>query len=83
MLPYPSERDCAIHITTNMVHYNLWELIGTYTASLPAFQKAMDFINKKELQLELLIEEEYSMEQVQEAFEAPSRPDQYRVMLNL
>ena len=43
----------------------------------------MDFINKKELQLELLIEEEYSMEQVQEAFEAASRPDQYRVMLNL
>lgn len=79
---YP-EPDWGISITPNMVHYNLWELIGTYTASLPAFQKAMDFINKKELQLELLIEEEYSMEQVQEAFEAASRPDQYRVMLNL
>lgn len=79
---YP-EPDWGISITPNMVHYNLWEIIGTYTASLPAFQKAMDFINKKELQLDLLIDGEYPMAQVQEAFKAASMPDQYRIMLKL
>ena len=79
---YP-EPDWGIQLTPNMIHYNLWEIIGTYTASVSAFQQAMDLINKKDLDLEHLIDGEYPADHVQEAFEAASTPDSYRIMLKI
>ncbi len=79
---YP-EPNWGVDITPNLVHYKLWEIIGTYTATNFAFQKAMDFINSKALNLELLKEKSFKQENVQEAFIEANKYDKYRVLIDL
>ncbi|WP_040213142.1 zinc-dependent alcohol dehydrogenase [Clostridium polynesiense] len=79
---YPAP-EWGMNIDPNLIHYNLWEIIGTYTASTFAFQQAMDLINKEDLNLDLLIDGEFDQDKLQEAFEAASTPDMFRVLLNI
>jgi len=68
-------------ITPNLVHYQLWEIIGAYGSSLKAYQKSADLLSSGELKIEPLIEERYPLHDIQKAFEKASTPGNFRVSL--
>jgi len=70
-------------ITPNLVHYKIWEIIGTYGASLKYYQESVDLLNKKVLNVKPLIEEKYDLINIQKAFEKASMPGSYRVSIIL
>jgi 2-desacetyl-2-hydroxyethyl bacteriochlorophyllide A dehydrogenase len=66
-------------IDPNLVHYKLWEIYGTVGASLGDYQRAVDILAKKALNLEGLIEARYPLDDVQKAFEHATTVGSYRV----
>jgi L-iditol 2-dehydrogenase len=68
-------------ISPNLVHYQLWEIIGAYGSSLKAYQKSADILSSGELKMGPLIEERYPLKDIQKAFEHASTPGNFRVSL--
>jgi L-iditol 2-dehydrogenase len=70
-------------ISPNLVHYKIWEIIGTYGASLKDYQEASELLSRKVFNLKPLIEEKFILTNVQEAFKKASSPGSYRVSVIL
>lgn len=68
-----------LHVDSNLIHYRKMELIGTFSADVCDFEKAARMISEKKIDLSKLVEAKYSLDRVQEAFEAAVVPGAYRV----
>jgi threonine dehydrogenase-like Zn-dependent dehydrogenase len=67
----------------NAVHYQLWEIIGTYGCSSRDYQVAAGLLSKKEILTKPLLEKKYSLQDIQKAFEHATQPGMYRVTLEI
>lgn len=67
----------------NMVHYNLWEIIGTYGCSTKDYQEAATLLSKRNINAEPLIEAKYSLKNIQKAFENAVIPGTYRISITI
>jgi len=65
----------------NMVHYNLWEIIGTYGCSTKDYEEAAALLSKRNINTEPLIEEKYHLKDIQKAFEKAATPGTYRTAI--
>jgi len=70
-------------IDPNLVHYKIWEIIGTYGASLKDYQEASELLSKKIFNLKPLTEKKFTLTNIQEAFKKDSSPGSYRVSMIL
>ncbi len=66
-----------------MVHYNLWEIIGTYGCSTKDYQEAATLLSKRNINAEPLIEAKYSLKNIQKAFENAVIPGTYRISITI
>jgi threonine dehydrogenase-like Zn-dependent dehydrogenase len=71
------------NLDPNTVHYKLLEIIGTYGCSTADYQKATDLLSDNEINVTPLIEEKYSLDDIQRAFEKATTPDTYRISVVL
>lgn len=77
---YPEPEIC---VSSNKVHYNEYELIGTYNADQSDYQIAAQLLNEGKMKVDQLISCAISIDRVQEAFEIASTPGKYRVSLSM
>lgn len=70
-------------LTLNLIHYDLLEIIGTYGCSTMDYQCAVEMINSNNINVEKLVEDRYSLDEVKKAFEAATKQDSYRVSVLL
>ena len=70
-------------IDPNLVHYKIWEIIGTYGASLKDYQESSELLSKKVFDLKPLIEKKFTLTNIQDAFEKASSLGSYRVSIIL
>ena len=70
-------------IDPNLVHYKIWEIIGTYGANLKDYQESSELLSKKVFDLKPLIEKKFTLTNIQEAFEKASSLGSYRVSIIL
>jgi len=73
----------ALDIDHNYIHYQLLELIGTYSCSASDFQTAVVLIGDRKIDLSRLIEAMYPLDEIQEAFTRASLAEGYRVAISL
>ena len=69
----------AWNIDPNIVHYKLWEVIGTYGCGPSEIQTAVNLLSKRIIDVSPLVEEGIPLEEIQHAFEKASTPNNYRV----
>ena len=62
----------------NTVHYKLWEIIGTFGCSAADYQRAVNMLSEKAVDVSLLVENRVPLEEIQKAFEKASTPDTFR-----
>jgi len=67
----------------NPVHYQLWEVIGTYGCSTRDYQVAANLLSKKDILTAPLLEDTYPLKDIQKAFEQATVPGMYRVTLEI
>lgn len=67
----------------NMVHYNLWEIIGTYGCSTKDYEEAATLLSKRDINTETLIEAKYPLKDIQKAFEKAATPGTYRTAITI
>ncbi|MBN2395066.1 MAG: alcohol dehydrogenase catalytic domain-containing protein [Candidatus Atribacteria bacterium] len=67
----------------NPVHYQLWEIIGTYGCSTQDYLNATVLLSKKYILTAPLLEKKYSLEDIQKAFEKATTPGTYRVTIEI
>ncbi|AGB19357.1 zinc-dependent alcohol dehydrogenase [Thermoanaerobacterium thermosaccharolyticum] len=72
-----------LKISSNDIHYRKMELIGTYNADIDSFFDAAEYLNKRLINVQPLIEESFPLEYIQKAFEIASIPGNYRVSVKL
>lgn len=70
-----------IGIDSNEVHYRKINITGAFSADYKDFKEASRLLNERKLDVSLLIDETYSLDQLQEAFNAATKPGQYRVSI--
>lgn len=63
----------------NAVHYKLLQIIGTYGCTPADFEQAAEFLGKRIVNVNGLIQSRYKLDDIQEAFSAASTKDAYRV----
>lgn len=71
----------AWKLDSNLVHYKLLEIIGTFGCSTADYQLSTELLNDKKIDVSPLIEERYLLKNVQEAFVKAASPDTYRVVV--
>jgi Threonine dehydrogenase and related Zn-dependent dehydrogenases len=71
------------NLDPNSVHYNSWEIIGTYGCSTADYQEASTLLSSKKINVDPLIEKRFSLEDAQKAFEKAATPDTYRTSVTL
>jgi len=71
------------NLDPNSVHYNLWQIIGTYGCSTADYQKASELLSGKIINVTPLIEDRFGLQDIQKAFEKASTPDNYRVSVTI
>jgi L-iditol 2-dehydrogenase len=69
----------AWNIDPNTVHYQQWEVIGTYGCGPSEFQTSVDLLSRGAIDVTPLVEERIPLKEIQHAFEKASTPDNYRV----
>jgi len=67
------------NIDPNIVHYKLWEVIGTYGCGPSEIQTAVDLLSKRAIDVSPLVEDRMPLEDIQLAFEKASTPNNFRV----
>jgi threonine dehydrogenase-like Zn-dependent dehydrogenase len=67
------------NLDPNSVHYQLWNIIGTYGCSTCDFQEASEMLSAGHINVEYLVEERFELKDLQKAFERASTPDMYRI----
>jgi len=67
------------NLDPNSVHYNLWEIIGTYGCSTADYQEASELLGSKTINVTPLIEDRLTLRDIQKAFEKAASPNSYRV----
>ena len=67
----------------NPVHYQLWEVIGTYGCSTRDYQVASTLLSNKSILAAPLLEEKFPLNDIQKAFEKATMPGMYRVTLEI
>lgn len=68
-------------IDPNLVHYNFWQVIGTYGASLKNWQEAVELLSYKKINVTPLIEKRFPLNDIQKAFESAVTPGTYRISI--
>ena len=63
----------------NPVHYKLWDVIGTFGCGPSEFQTAADLLNTRSIDVSPLVEDRMPLNELQQAFEKASTPDNFRV----
>jgi len=67
----------------NLVHYKFLNVIGTYGCSPSDFQYACDLLENESINVERLIQAKFHLDDIQNAFEAASKKDAFRVSVML
>ncbi len=67
------------NLEPNPVHYQMYEIIGTYGCSTADYQLASELLSKGLIDPTPLIEDRFPLKDIQRAFEKASTPDTYRV----
>lgn len=70
-------------IDPNTIHYNLWEIIGTYGTTLRDYQRAANLLSNGIFNVRPLIEERFPLSDVQKAFEKAAEKDSYRISITI
>lgn len=73
---YPAPK---IGIDANEVHYRKISIFGAFSADYKDFKEAARLLNERKIDVSNLIDETYSFDELQEAFEASTKLGQYRV----
>ena len=68
-------------IEPNAIHYNLWEILGTYGARLEDFQLASELLSDRRINVKPLIEAKFKLSDIQKAFEKAATLGSYRVSI--
>lgn len=71
------------NLKPNPVHYQLWEIIGTYGCSTRDYQVATKLLGKKEVIVKPLLEKQYPLSEIQDAFKQAVIPGMYRVTVQI
>jgi Threonine dehydrogenase and related Zn-dependent dehydrogenases len=71
------------NLDPNSVHYNSWEITGTYGCSTADYQEASTLLSGKKINVDPLIEKRFPLEDVQKAFEKAATPDTYRTSVTI
>ncbi|WP_010276670.1 zinc-dependent alcohol dehydrogenase [Paenibacillus senegalensis] len=72
-----------LRVDSNSIHYRKMELIGTYGADMADFMDSARLLNDKLVDVSLLIEKSYVLDDIQAAYETASTPGSYRVSVKL
>jgi L-iditol 2-dehydrogenase len=75
-------RDTPVHIDANDLHHREITLSGSYAQDREDFLDAVALVATGDLGLSELISEVYPLDQLPEAFQAASRPDTYRIIVD-
>lgn len=75
---YPSPK---WDLDPNSVHYNLWDIIGTFGARVKDFQVASELLSNRQINVGPLVEAKFKLEDIQEAFEKAAILGSYRASL--
>jgi threonine dehydrogenase-like Zn-dependent dehydrogenase len=67
----------------NLVHYKFLNIVGTYGCRPSDFQYASELLGNGYINVERLIQARYPLDEIQNAFEAASQKDAYRVSVML
>lgn len=67
----------------NPVHYNIGEIIGTYGCSTANYQEAVALLNKRDINVNLLVDAKYHLKAIQKAFEDAVIPGKYRISITI
>lgn len=70
-----------MNIDSNAIHYRKMELLGTFSADIDDFQYAADLISEQRIDVSKLIEQKFSLDDIQTAFEAATVPGAFRVSI--
>ena len=74
---YPAPK---LELDANMIHYRRCEIIGTYCGEMEDFADAAELLNSRAIDVRPLCEpRQYSIDEIQEAFEAAATPGMFRV----
>jgi threonine dehydrogenase-like Zn-dependent dehydrogenase len=71
------------HLKPNPVHYELLEIIGTLGCSTADFVLSAELLSNRTIDVSPIIEDEYKLENVQDAFTKAASPDNYRVTVRI
>ncbi|MGI6166369.1 MAG: zinc-binding dehydrogenase, partial [Limnochordia bacterium] len=71
------------NLEPNPVHYELFEIIGTYGCNTEDYQLASELLNNSLIDPTPLIEERYALDDIQRAFEKAAIPDTYRISIQI
>lgn len=67
------------NLEPNPVHYELYEIIGTYGCSTADYQLATELLSNRAIDPTPLIEDRFPLKDIQKAFKKAATPDTYRV----
>lgn len=77
---YPSPE---LNVDSNYIHYRESYFVGTYGSSIEDFEDAAELISSRKIDVSPLIEETFSLNDIQSAFEKASTRGSYRVSVKL
>lgn len=72
-----------INVDSNVIHYKKVEMIGTFGADMKDFFKAAKLLNDKFVDVSKLVENKFTLDEIQLAYQAASVPGSYRVSVLL
>lgn len=72
-----------LNIDSNKIHYNEYELIGTYGADFSDYVIAADLLSKRLVKVDKMISYKVPINEVQRAFELAATPGNYRVSVSM
>lgn len=84
IVAYSSQHpDTPVPIKMGVVHSKEYEIIGTLGSTSQEYYLATQLISRGMVNLDLVVEAEYPMDQCQQAFECAIDPHTYRVIIDL
>lgn len=72
-----------LHIDPNMIHYNEYELIGTYGGDFSDYVVAADLLSNRLVKVDKMVSGKVSIDEIQKAFELAATPGNYRVSVSM
>lgn len=70
-------------VDPNAIHHNNWQLIGTYGADAKSFVQSAKFLSERSVKVEALLENSYSLEEIQRAYQEAATKGKYQVTVRL